>query len=435
MRVLATADVHVESWTMYEIHPGFRLKQYERLGKWLSHLVREYGVDLIAIAGDFFHKPTNPPKVLLTGVRLIKALSDVAPVVLIHGQHDIDTRDRVSEGRSNSLVSLLHEVGRDNVYYLHNSYVVLGGKKVFGYGWEPTFSPHLDRAQGAHLVLLHGQVRGSRARGAVFQEGIEPEKYFPGAWTIVGDVHQHQVFGKVVVPGPPIYHTFSDGSAGVVILDTERGEVEYLPSGVVRGERVYYFLQLVQSKEMDPSVRGTKDVVDEQSLTVVRVKGQTLTRDALSPSARNPLETIRQVAQNEGLAHAYEYLSSRIRHSTASPYDAPHYWVPLRLEVEGFRSIEHLSLDFGDLGKLIFVSGPNGLGKSSTHGLEVCPHRRRGQVSHHGRKGRGQGFLDPRVPGQADCGGALPFPRAVPVRMGRRFSAGGSVPSGEAVPV
>lgn len=366
MKVLATADVHVESWSMYDLTPGFRLAQYDRLGEWIERLIEEYGVGAVFIAGDYFHKPVNPPKVILTGIRLAKRLSDRVPVVLIHGQHDLDTRDRVSEGRSNSLVSLLNEVGSSNLYYLHNSSVNLGGYKVFGYGWEPVFSPNLDEALGAHVVLLHGQVRGSSTKSAKFEDGIDPLPLFPSArFIFVGDVHNHQVLGggKVIVPGPPIYHTFNDGSAGVVIADLDTGSWEFIPSGYVRGERLFHFLKLVS--ETSSSMTGVKEEVDANSLVVKRTKGKFLDRSQVQHSSRNPLDIIRSVAEAEGLLGPYEFAVSRLSHATASPYDNPQSWTPLYLEVENFRSIEHLRIDFRDLGRLVFLSGPNGSGKSS----------------------------------------------------------------------
>jgi DNA repair exonuclease SbcCD nuclease subunit len=76
MRYLATADVHVESWSRYEVFPGFRLSQYSKLADWWRDIIDEYGVDAVLISGDYFHKPVNQPKVLLAGVDLIKKVSE-----------------------------------------------------------------------------------------------------------------------------------------------------------------------------------------------------------------------------------------------------------------------------------------------------------------------------------------------------------------------
>ncbi len=368
MRLLVTADVHVEAWSMYDLTPGFRLQQYEKLGDWLLTVIDEYGVDAVLIGGDYFHKPVNPPKVILTGVKLAKKLSSAVPVVLIHGQHDLDTRDRVSAGRSNSLVSLLNEVGSDNMHYLHNSSVILNGVKIFGYGWEPVFSPNLDEARGARVVLLHGQVRGSSSKSVRFEDGIDPEPLFPEAYFIfVGDVHNHQILGggKIVVPGPPIYHTFNDGSAGVVVADLGTKEVEFIPSGYVKDKRVFSFLQLVS--ESSSSQTGIKEEVDKDSLLVRRIKGKAPDKASIQNqiSSRSPLEVIRSVAESEGLLTAYEFAVSRVSRSVATPYDHPQSWTPIYLEIENFRSIESLHLDFSRLGKLIFLTGANGSGKSS----------------------------------------------------------------------
>ncbi len=362
MRYLVTADVHVESWSRYDLYPGFRLSQYERLAEWLNDLVVSYKVDLIIIAGDFFHKPVNPPKVLLTGIRLIKSLASSAPVVMVHGQHDLDVRDKTSPMLSNSLVSLVREVDPtgSRVHYLHNSSVEVGGERIFGYGWEPTFSPDVSAAAGAKVVVLHGQVRGSKS-GNVRFDGFDPLEFFPSSYSFVGDVHQYQVLGdgRVIVPGPPIYHTFSDRSAGVVVFDSSSGDHEYIPSGYVRGERLYSFLRLVQED------RPIQEEVDRESLTVVRGKSDyTVKREEIAPS-NSPVEIIRSLAEDAGLSDVLAECQSEIVSYEDSPYFHPLFWEPVYMEIENFRSIRRLSIDFSNTGKLIYVSGPNGSGKSS----------------------------------------------------------------------
>lgn len=368
MRVLATADVHVEDWRRYEVYPGFRLDQYNRVAEWFLDIIESYKVDLVAIAGDFFHKPVNPPKVLLTGIRLINSISSKVPVVMIHGQHDLDVRDKSSSFVSNSLVSLVKETNPNRVFYLHQSSVEVqptgGGvsEKVFGYGWEPTFSPNLEEAMGAKLVLLHGQVRGSRVGRVVFEDGFDPSELFPGAYIVVGDVHQYQVFsgGRVIVPGPPIHHTASDGSAGVVVLDTDSGDHEYLPSGYVSGQRRYLFLQIVSSNGNNG---GEK--LDKENLIVYRSPERKVAREEVVHPSRNPLEIIKSMASEEGLSEVFEEALSETVEYKDSPYLHPLFWRPLYLSVENFRSIESLSLDFSSLGRLVYITGPNGSGKSS----------------------------------------------------------------------
>lgn len=370
MRVLATADVHVEDWRRYEVYPGFRLDQYNRVAEWFLDIIESYKIDVVAIAGDFFHKPVNPPKVLLTGIRLINSLSSKVPVAMIHGQHDLDVRDKSSSFVSNSLVSLVKETSPDRVFYLHQSSVEIqptgGGppKKVFGYGWEPTFSPNLEEARGAKLVLLHGQVRGSKVGKVVFEEGFDPSELFPEAYIIVGDVHQYQVFsgGRVIVPGPPIHHTASDGSAGVVVLDTESGDHEYLPSGYVSGQRRYLFLQIVSSTS---GTNGEGEKLDKENLIVYRSPERKVAREEVVHPSRNPLEVIRNMASEEGLSEVFEEAFSETVEYKDSPYLHPLFWRPLYLSVENFRSIENLSLDFSLLGRLVYITGPNGSGKSS----------------------------------------------------------------------
>jgi len=373
MRYLVTADVHVESWSRYEVFPGFRLSQYERLGDWWRDLIREYEIDAVLIAGDFFHKPVNQPKVLLAGVNLIKKVSEV-PVVIVHGQHDLDTREKTQNFFSNSLISLINEVGRDMVFYLHNKSAIISSphypekEKVFGYGWEPGPLSLVGEEKGAKVVLLHGQVRGSRVKGKhVFEDGFDPDlllSLFPDAYIVVGDVHSHQIIkDRIIVPGPPIYHTFSDGSAGVVILDTRTGQIEYLPQGYVGNQKRYNFLSLVSEGKGEVF----REEVDTQSLQVKRILEKTPDREQVISTRQSPMEVLKAVAESEGggLLETLMSVYQRIRSYQDSPFDHPQFWTPIYLEISDFRSIRRASFDFSQMGKLIFVSGSNGSGKSS----------------------------------------------------------------------
>jgi DNA repair exonuclease SbcCD ATPase subunit/DNA repair exonuclease SbcCD nuclease subunit len=366
MRYLATADVHVESWSRYEVFPGFRLSQYSKLADWWKDIIDEYGVDAVLISGDYFHKPVNQPKVLLAGVELIKKVSEKAPVFITHGQHDLDTREKTGNFFSNSLVSLINEVGGERVIYLHNKSYLFKGEKLFGYGWEPNFEPDMEEARGARVVLLHGQVKGTKAKGKhVFEDGFDPEDLlyrFPEAYMVIGDIHKHQVVkDRIIIPGPPIYHTFSDGSAGVVVLDTISGQIEYLPQGYVRNKKVYTFLSLVS----EGSGNTFAEEVDPDSLVVKRKMEKTQDRGEVIANRHSPMEVLKEVADREGLLDTLMAVYQRRTGYEDSPYDHPQFWTPISMEVHNFRSIKEAKFDFEDMGKLVFVSGLNGSGKSS----------------------------------------------------------------------
>jgi DNA repair exonuclease SbcCD ATPase subunit/DNA repair exonuclease SbcCD nuclease subunit len=366
MRYLATADVHVESWSRYEVFPGFRLSQYSKLADWWRDIIEEYGIDAVLVSGDYFHKPVNQPKVLLAGVDLIKKVSEKVPVFITHGQHDLDTREKTGNFLSNSLVSLINEVGGERVVYLHNKSHIFRGEKIFGYGWEPNFEPDMEEARGARVVLLHGQVRGTKAKGRhIFEDGFDPEDLlyrFPGSYLVIGDIHKYQVVkDRIIIPGPPIYHTFSDGSAGVVVLDADSGHIEYIPQGYVRNKKVYTFLSLVS----EGSGNTFAEEVDPDSLVVKRKMEKTQDREEVISSRHSPMEVLKEVADREGLLDTLMAVYQRRTGHEDSPYDHPQFWTPISMEVYNFRSIKEAKFDFEYMGKLVFVSGLNGSGKSS----------------------------------------------------------------------
>lgn len=350
-RYLVSADLHLHAFLAHNFYPGFRLDQFRWVADWWADLVRAEKLDAVLVAGDFFHVPTPPPSVLQAAIEFIRKIP--VPLIVVHGQHDLDARQvrDPQQIRSHSLVQVISEF-KDHFYYLHHDYFQLGEDLIYGMGWEPTPEwPELDLRP--KILLTHGSVRGAKFGSLESWEGFDPEK-LPADWAFIGDIHQFQWVGRILIPGPPIHHTFSDKEAGVVLFDSSDGSWERVSSGYVGRKRRYKFLQLLL---------GEEDALDPEERLVMRKR-----RSRPEKSWKEDLEVLHwdlrsQLAEKlpAELLPIHQELQSRIPPSTLWPdLRFRLHWVRIR----NVRSIEELELDFREH-RLFLLSGLNGSGKSS----------------------------------------------------------------------
>lgn len=96
MRIIATGDLHIDDKaSLAGQSPLDRatgeplvLVQARRTLAWIAHEARERSVDLILIAGDLYERPKPSPASEAVAAAWLSGLCEVAPVVLLLGNHD-----------------------------------------------------------------------------------------------------------------------------------------------------------------------------------------------------------------------------------------------------------------------------------------------------------------------------------------------------------
>ena len=352
MKYLVTADLHLHNFVAYSIYPNFRLDQFRWVAEWWSELVNYYDLDAILIGGDFFHVSTPAPEVLGLAIEFITKLP--CPVVLVHGQHDLDARSQLQHNKikSQSLLQILPYV-RSEVHYLHHEWVTIGEDKIYGFGWHPDHEwPQLK--EPADILLTHGSVKGAQFGKIAASEGYDP-KSMPGKIAFIGDIHQFQVLDRLCIPGPPIHHTFSDTSAGVVLYDSKTSALERLEAGYVGEKKKWKFLQL----KLDD-----KDYFDTENRIFYRKRRADIVKDEwkiqLDRTSWNLQEQLQRHLPEE-LKSLHFQLLTQLPQKVQTP-DLNFQFT--KLIIHNFRSIADLELTFNGE-RVWLITGPNGAGKSS----------------------------------------------------------------------
>lgn len=263
MRFLHTADWHLGR----SFHGASLMDAQARWADWLLATAREAEVDAILVSGDVYDRALPPVDAVKLASETLARLVEVAPVVLISGNHDSSTR--LGFGAELFVRSGLHVV--TDVTRVGTP-VLLGDTAVYGIPYlEPDVArplldvedrghgPVLDasmariradlagRAAGTRsVVLAHAFVAGGEASEserdlAVGGAASVPASVFAGVdYVALGHLHAPQRVGdRGRYAGSPLAFSFSEArhrkSVALVDLGTGVPEVELVACPVERG--------------------------------------------------------------------------------------------------------------------------------------------------------------------------------------------------------
>ncbi len=159
MRFLHTADWHLGR----SFHGASLLDAQAGWTAWLADLARDAHVDAILVSGDLYDRALPPVDAVTLADEALRALVEVAPVVLISGNHDSATR--LGFGAELLERSGLHV--RTDVHRIGDP-VLLGDVAVYGIPYlEPDIARPLlgveDRGHGPVLTAAMDRVRADLA--------------------------------------------------------------------------------------------------------------------------------------------------------------------------------------------------------------------------------------------------------------------------------
>jgi exonuclease SbcD len=165
MRLLHTADWHLGR----SFHGASLVDAQAAWTAWLVDVAREAQVDAILVSGDLYDRALPPVDAVLLADEALRALVEVAPVVLISGNHDSATRLGFGS-------ALLEQAGlhlRTDVARIGDP-VLVGDTAVYGIPYlEPDIArPLLDVEARGHGPVLEAAMARVRADLATRPSGM-----------------------------------------------------------------------------------------------------------------------------------------------------------------------------------------------------------------------------------------------------------------------
>lgn len=195
LKIVHCADIHIRTYRMHEEYG----EAFKLFLKKVRELVKDYDREeiRIVICGDFVHqKITISNELLLLGTWFLRKLEEIAPIILIAGNHDLLENNK---DRMDSLTPMVNLLSDLDITYLKESKCVQDSNIIWcPYSiFEENKRPNIEESREifgndkTYIGLYHAPINGlSTDLGYVFEGGTDKE-YFKGCDLVMcGDIHK-----------------------------------------------------------------------------------------------------------------------------------------------------------------------------------------------------------------------------------------------------
>lgn len=342
MKVLITADIHIDDYADYNYTYRSRLKQFDKLALRLVEIGKAYKCDEHWILGDIINRPNSRKYIEHAVKRFLKVQSDnFTTVRYILGQHDRESKAQQFDIED----TLITMFDFPNFVYMDKKILELNGR-LFGFmNWSP--EQDLEWLEDKHLNVLLGHY----TKSDLFGQDIDESKFDV---MIHGDIHNSQTIGKFISVCNPIQHDFSSEDVGkCIILDTDTFKVERV---VLDPDHTRFLQMHYTSDRAEEGFKGELEYLVYKptiSLDNGDVKEKTITWNDID-------DLIKSVCKDNQVDDIHSEVEVK-----CIPYSEVDFNFQLKtLKIHGYRSIKDMEINF-DQGDRIAILGDNGSGKSS----------------------------------------------------------------------
>ena len=354
MKLLCISDIHIDDYKDYCFEPQCRLNYYIDYANEISRIAKENDIKYLAILGDFINVALPKPYVLYITKKVLNIFSkNFEEVFYVLGQHDVVSKSATSHNSD----SLIHLLVPSNFRYMDGEVITLGNTKLafrdFYYG-EPDLGFILD-----HVDFYLGHLTISN----LFGQPIDETKFDQA---ICGDIHYPIDLGKLHSVGMSIQRYFSDAEdTTYVIIDLNTKE--------------WHRESLDKDHELFMRLRNTPNIDLEGFSEELNSKGfpkyyyrfkdsRVATELDFDESAIEKLtdkSSITEIIESYVRAKDLLDIHSEVLDKFEDPGVPSINFELGELEIENFKSIEKLTIDFSKLSGTTCIYGDNGSGKSS----------------------------------------------------------------------
>lgn len=185
------ADIHIR---LFRRHEEYELA-FEKLYKDIrSKNLQDF---VIVLAGDIVHAKTDmSPEMVAVTSTFLKNIADIAPTILIAGNHDCNL---ANTNRLDALTPIVNNLNHTNLHYIRDSKIVYVGDTAFAVcsifdeqeNW-PTPSEIDDNF--TKIALYHGPVHGSvtDANFVITNRHVHADTFNGFDVVMLGDIHKKQ---------------------------------------------------------------------------------------------------------------------------------------------------------------------------------------------------------------------------------------------------
>ena len=224
MKIIHASDTHIRNLKYH--------KEYRVVFSQMYDKIRQQKPDVIVHCGDLAHTKVNlSPEYFDLATDFLKNLADIAPLIVIPGNHDGNLRN---SARQDAITPLVVALDHPNITFLKNSgehkfndKVTFNVLSVFDTdNWIKPSDP-----TKINIALYHGSISGCETSlGWVMEHGENDVSIFEGFdFAMLGDIHKsNQIIdndGKVRYCGSTVQQGFAEGiDKGYLLWDIRTKE-------------------------------------------------------------------------------------------------------------------------------------------------------------------------------------------------------------------
>lgn len=252
------SDVHIRN---YKRHAEYN-RVFDNLYKKLRETVGKN--HLIVLTGDIVHSKTDVTPELFNEVqKFLNSLCDIAPVLMIPGNHDANLNN---SSRLDALTPIVNALNNNRLEYVKES-CVLRLKNVDFYHWsvfdEEENYPKPTEDSQTRIALYHAPVNNciTETGFTIESDGMTVDSFKGFDMVMLGDIHRTQFLNAqktIAYPGSLIQQNHSEGRVhGYLMWEIESRHIEFVE---IENDTAFYTLE-VDRGVSEPVVEDLPDNV------------------------------------------------------------------------------------------------------------------------------------------------------------------------------
>lgn len=326
-KLIVISDIHIDDYRSDV--PGQRLKNYIKLAEIIRDKAIELNSEYIILAGDILNRAIAPPHVLSVLYRFVKILGESkAKILYICGQHDINEKEL--SNISNTYLNVFKS--ENNTFYAHEHSILVEGTTIYFENY--TRSLEVEPARQCDVYISHVTLGRVKVNNKKFKLGI------------FGDIHDWVDIDNMHSIGTPIQIHRMEKPEGVIgILTVDKGKDPKFERFVYDPE----FKIFPKLKAPDKAIESKDDFSEEDKKLI-----------SILNCEHDFYNDINQVVTELGVLDIHNKIDM-----SCVPEPISLDFKLVRAYARDFKSIKDVNLEFEKLGKVSFISGDNGSGKTS----------------------------------------------------------------------
>ena len=209
--------------------------------------------DIIFLGGDIVHAKTDMTPELVQSVQeFFKMFADIAPTILITGNHDCNLNNK---SRLDALTPIVNALNHPNMYYLKDSGVYHIADKhfvVMSVFDKPKDFIKADSFTGDYKIALHHGAVNNALTDIGFRlvnDNVDIDTFKGYNITLLGDIHKPNQYldeaKTIAYPGSLIQQNYAEALLhGMLVWDTNTSQAEFVE---IPNDICYYTLEIDNS--------------------------------------------------------------------------------------------------------------------------------------------------------------------------------------------